>query len=503
MSIYVGDKKALLLKSDNSVVEFYKGDKKLFGYDGKESGTIVSVNDVTPIEHNVGVKVASKNLFDSNAFISLPDNNIYYGINKNGEIYIKQNDYRADTEIPACITLEAGTYTISSTVALTTNIKLINVTDKTVIAYALNKTFTLTKNTEIGIKAWSGADTVLGIVQIELGTTATEPTPYISNFAGGENLIPYPYPDTTQTIGGITFTDNGDGSITMNGTVTTEEVPYFNLMETKVFPKGNYIISGNSTNGDMVMFLYGAYGSVSTIVQKNGTDATFSLTEDTEVNISFYAEEGASYNNVTITPQIVRTDTIKAEVARYRKNLLNPKYLENVGFGYNLFGTNMGVKSSNGVIEYTAINDSNSRRLQVLLPIEEFVLGESYTFTLKSSFKPSGISIGYANNHNDTSTYSVFGKTNGRYDCPFTVTNVEKPYLDIYIYFQSMAVGDTGTMTDLQIELGTQTEYEPFTKETYTANADGTVEGVKSISPNMTLIPNNNAVTVECEYCKA
>ena len=33
-----------------------------------------------------------------------------------------------------------------------------------------------------------------------------------------ENLIPYPYVETTKTQNGVTFTDNGDGSITVNGT---------------------------------------------------------------------------------------------------------------------------------------------------------------------------------------------------------------------------------------------------------------------------------------------
>jgi len=33
----------------------------------------------------------------------------------------------------------------------------------------------------------------------------------------GNQLIPYPYTDTTRTINGITFTDNGDGTITING----------------------------------------------------------------------------------------------------------------------------------------------------------------------------------------------------------------------------------------------------------------------------------------------
>ena len=38
----------------------------------------------------------------------------------------------------------------------------------------------------------------------------------------GKNLIEYPYPNTTKTVSGITFTDNGDGTITANGTATGE-----------------------------------------------------------------------------------------------------------------------------------------------------------------------------------------------------------------------------------------------------------------------------------------
>ena len=36
----------------------------------------------------------------------------------------------------------------------------------------------------------------------------------------GNQLIPYPYVDTTRTINGITFTDNRDGTIMINGTAT-------------------------------------------------------------------------------------------------------------------------------------------------------------------------------------------------------------------------------------------------------------------------------------------
>ena len=35
-----------------------------------------------------------------------------------------------------------------------------------------------------------------------------------------KNLMPYPYTDKSKTVGGITFIDNGDGTITANGTAT-------------------------------------------------------------------------------------------------------------------------------------------------------------------------------------------------------------------------------------------------------------------------------------------
>ena len=37
-----------------------------------------------------------------------------------------------------------------------------------------------------------------------------------------ENLIPYPYTETTNTANGVTFTVNSDGSITVNGTATSD-----------------------------------------------------------------------------------------------------------------------------------------------------------------------------------------------------------------------------------------------------------------------------------------
>lgn len=52
----------------------------------------------------------------------------------------------------------------------------------------------------------------------------------------GKNLIPYPYSTTTATINGITFTDNGDGSVTVNGTATSTATWFFYQVTTSLIP---------------------------------------------------------------------------------------------------------------------------------------------------------------------------------------------------------------------------------------------------------------------------
>ena len=54
-----------------------------------------------------------------------------------------------------------------------------------------------------------------------------------------------------------------------------------------------------------------------------------------------------------------------------------------------------------------------------------------------------------------------------------------------------------------QLEEGSiATAYEPYNRTTYQSTADGTVEGVKSISPNMTLLSNNNGVVINANYLR-
>ena len=94
--------------------------------------------------------------------------------------------------------------------------------------------------------------------QLELGEAATDFEPYkkvgdsgaesgkyiLPVTVSGKNLIPYPYCGTTKTVNGITFTDNGDGSITVNGTATGYAIFILAKDDAGLVHNGIYFLSG-------------------------------------------------------------------------------------------------------------------------------------------------------------------------------------------------------------------------------------------------------------------
>lgn len=85
--------------------------------------------------------------------------------------------------------------------------------------------------------------------------TPSSPVP-INNVSGdndivvcGKNMLPYPYVDTTKTTNGITFTDNGDGTITISGTASANAS--FKLLGDS---SNQYNIVGNYISGGISAF---------------------------------------------------------------------------------------------------------------------------------------------------------------------------------------------------------------------------------------------------------
>jgi hypothetical protein len=116
----------------------------------------------------------------------------------------------------------------------------------------------------------------------------------------GGNILPYPYADTTKTANGITFTDNGDGTITVNGTANA--TVEFKLCSSFTFKKGvTYTLSGCPNGGSMNSYILHSQAG-STFDSGNGVTFTFDEDKNLYSAICIYA--GATLNNVVFKPML-------------------------------------------------------------------------------------------------------------------------------------------------------------------------------------------------------
>ena len=141
---------------------------------------------------------------------------------------------------------------------------------------------------------------VLSDIQIEKGSTATAYEPYqqgpksIKIPYRGNNIITYPYENTTQTINGVTFTVGKDGGITISGNPT--DTTKFDVKNSITLEQNKqYTLSGFKERVDNIVF----YPQL-----EEGTVATeFSLnTGDKEVLKVSYGSRNLWQNTNTTFP---------------------------------------------------------------------------------------------------------------------------------------------------------------------------------------------------------
>lgn len=100
--------------------------------------------------------------------------------------------------------------------------------------------------------------------------------------------------------------------------------------------------------------------------------------------------------------------------------------------------------------------------------------------------------VGYANAIHTNTKSGYVTKT---YDKPADVTKM-------YFYIYSSGIVFDNFKCRVQFELSDKpTEFEKFKEaKTYTPNADGTVDGITSLSPTMTLLTDTEGAVIHCEY---
>ena len=196
------------------------------------------------------------------------------------------------------------------------------------------------------------------------------------------NLIPYPYVETTKTVNGVTFTDNGDGSITVNGTATASVT--FVIRSEKsplVFNPGkNYYLRGCPSGGSSESgALYALI--IQTIDYANSFFDYGNGKMFIPQNMGYYAYiavyTGASVNNLVFRP-IINEGTTALPYQLYFKGLKNASFEKIVSTGKNLCGGDNVLK--NKVIanaETGNIINSNSYDT-LFIPVK---IGENYRLT--------------------------------------------------------------------------------------------------------------------------
>ena len=300
--------------------------------------------------------------------------------------------------------------------------------------------------------------------------------------ARSKNLIPYPFTNSTSTINGVTFTDNGDGTITANGSATDNATYYFGwyVANPIEFPKGQYTLSGSPSGSDYEKYYLG----LSFINNETTTDKAYyenGLTIELDKVRAFYVvvKSGVTVNNLVFKPQL----ELGTEATPYAPYVADLSAIQLQRYGGNILPY---------PYYYT------SRTLNGIT----FTVNEDTSITMKGTATANTyfyLVVGKNFGDSSVSASTNASATNGEYTLSkwlmyFTVRK------ETYIYIPK----DTAVDETIYPQLCKGTVLPPYDppKEptTYTINADGTVDGVKSIYPTTTLIPNTDGVVIDTTY---
>lgn len=165
-------------------------------------------------------------------------------------------------------------------------------------------------NTAVGVNAVRVEDVSPEPQYLEIkveNKDGTIPDSPVKLYMYGRNLIPYPYNIAkTTTVNGITFTDNGDGTITASGTAEENVVFEFTAQEEITIPKGKYMFSGcpayesediedivmtAEIGGQPVLFTSSDYEAVKGEINASG-----------KMNFKIWINKGVVANNLVFKP---------------------------------------------------------------------------------------------------------------------------------------------------------------------------------------------------------
>lgn len=160
-----------------------------------------------------------------------------------------------------------------------------------------------------------------------------------------ENLIPYPYTETTKTANGVTFTVNSDGSVTVNGTATSDAD--FMLLRGPIQSYSeSYFLSGCPAGGSDTTY----YISENFTASKDTGNGVVLNNLPSDQVWRIVIKSGTTVNNLIFRPMLNAGTTAKP-YSKWFAGLKNASFEKIVSTGRNLvpYPYAETTKTANGV----------------------------------------------------------------------------------------------------------------------------------------------------------
>ena len=137
----------------------------------------------------------------------------------------------------------------------------------------------------------------------------------------GKNVLPYPYKDPSKTGNGISFTVNGDGSVSLTGTATGKATYYF--ARSLKLKSGTYTLSekmkNQSSNVSIILDAYADGKFLNSYSASAKKTTVITLSQDVTVSIYAYVPTGVVCENYPVKPQL-EIGTTETEYEPYTAN---------------------------------------------------------------------------------------------------------------------------------------------------------------------------------------
>ena len=231
------------------------------------------------------------------------------------------------------------------------------------------------------------------------------------------------------------------------------------------------------------------YGTSYTFTVKNDGVVAFSFREATSANWDNSVEVQLESGSVA-TEHAAYIDTVGAKVKRCGKNLL-----PNNGESYSLNGLTITTLEDGSV---RMSGTATATTTHIFTWKADVINGQRYIL----SGCPSGGKTGQTY---VLRCYNSLGDETVRDDegngVEFLFTNAHGNYNFAILVISGVTL-DTVFKPMLRLADVEDDTYEPYNGTEYIPASDGTVEGITSLSPNMTILTDTEGVIVECEYNK-